>query len=320
MKYIIILAVVVITVYSCEVNFSPFAEYQEIYSLNCILRSDSTFQVATLFHSYPPGEYNPVDDVTDPAIKGADIRVWYNDSVYVFRDTSITRTDSSRYNTPFSFYYNNSFKVSTNKSIEIEVLLQNGRRLKAQSRTPEQILFRDESSVVVSPANSNIVQFFWQSLGEGTFYSPSFAIKYIQLVNGEPVEKTKVIPVRYIQTGDNYEPVFPDPDDVSGIVYEINAITRALNEISEVDENKQKYSIFEFPVFNLIAFDKSASSYVSSTGQSIDDFTVSVNVADYTNINGGLGIFGSYTKKNYDRIRFLQEFIESFGYNFIREN
>ena len=132
--------------------------------------------------------------------------------------------------------------------------------------------------------------------------------------------KIKEIPVKYIQRGDEFEAVFPDPDNASTIVYSMDAVTRALNEISDGDANKQNYSVYEFPVFDLIALDLPSSRYVSSTGQSFDDLTVSVNVSDYTNIEGGLGIFGSYTKKNYDRVRFFRDYIESFGYNFIQEN
>jgi len=319
-RILILLAASVLFFYSCDEDFNPYAEYKESYALTCILKSDSAFQVVTLSHSYPPGEFNSGNSAVDPSIIGADIRIWYGDSVYVFKDSSITRTDTSRYSTPFRFYYNNRFTVRTNKSIEIEVLLQNGRRLKANSTTPGEIFFQDESTVLVPPVNKNIVQFYWNPLSEGILYSSKFEFRYRQLINGQHVEKVKEIPVRYVRRGDEFEAVFPGPDNASAIVYSMDAVTRALNEISDGDANKQNYSVYEFPVFDLIAFDLPSSRYISSTGQSFDDLTVSVNVADYTNIDGGLGIFGSYTRKDYDRVRFFKEYIESFGYNFIQEN
>ena len=319
-RILILLAASILFFYSCDEDFNPYAEYKESYALTCILKSDSAFQVVTLSHSYPPGEFDPGNGAVDPAIMGADIRIWYDDSVYVFKDSSITRTDTSRYSTPFRFYFNNRFKVKTNKNIEIEVLLQNGRRLKAHSTTPGEIFFQDESTVLIPPVNKNIVQFYWNPLSEGTFFSSKFKLRYHQSINGVPVEKIKEIPIRYIQRGYEFEAIFPEPDNASTIVYKMDAVTRALNEISDGDPNKHNYSVFEFPVFDLIAFDLPSSRYISSTGQSFDDLTVSVNVADYTNIEGGFGVFGSYNKKNYDRIRFLKDYIESFGYNFIQEN
>jgi virulence-associated protein VapD len=62
------------------------------------------------------------------------------------------------------------------------------------------------------------------------------------------------------------------------------------------------------------------SRYVSSTNQAFDDLTVTVNEADFTNVEGGLGIFGAYVNKIYDNIQFQENYIESFGYNFISTN
>ena len=80
---------------SCDADFSPYTEFQEMYSITCLLRSDTTFQTAVLFHNYLPAQPDPNSYTNDPSIIGADIRVWYDDSVYVFRDSSETRTDSS---------------------------------------------------------------------------------------------------------------------------------------------------------------------------------------------------------------------------------
>ncbi len=313
----IILSTIILLFIGCDEDFNPYADYRESYALNCILKSDSSFQVALLTRSYTPGGFNSSSPV-DPAIVGADIRVWYEDSVYLFKDSSTVRADTTRYNTRFNFYFSNRFKVKPNKNIEIEVLLQNGKRLRAKSKTPGEILFYDESTVLIPPVNRNVVQFLWAPQSEGTIFSSRFQIKYKQLINGTQVDKKKEIPVRYILKNNEYEAVYPVPDDASTIIYNMDAVTRALEEISDGDPNKSNFSIYEFPLFDLIAFDLPASRYVSSTNQTFDDFTVSVNVSDYTNIDGGSGIFGSYSKKNYNRIRFYRDYIESFGYNFIQ--
>jgi hypothetical protein len=100
----------------------------------------------------------------------------------------------------------------------------------------------------------------------------------------------------------------------------LDAISRALEEISAGDPNKDNYNILQSPAFELIALDLNLSRYVSSTNQTFDDLTVTVNESDFTNIEGGLGVFGSYTKKKYNRIKFQPGYIESFGYNFLFDN
>ena len=37
---------------SCEENFEPFGDIKEKYALNCIIRGDTTFQIASLTRTY----------------------------------------------------------------------------------------------------------------------------------------------------------------------------------------------------------------------------------------------------------------------------
>ena len=145
-------------------------------------------------------------------------------------------------------------------------------------------------------------------------------IRYKQNVNGEIIEKTKVVPIKYEDVSGELTPIFPSPTSSPIAIYQLDAVTKALQEISDGDPHKQNYSILQKISFSVTAFDLPVSKYISSTGGSFDDLTVSVDVADYTNIEGGFGLFGSYSKKNYTKLRFLQNYIESFGYNFIVEN
>jgi hypothetical protein len=305
---------------SCEEDFNPYGEYYERYAFTCILKSEQYYQVATLLKSYRPDGYDPNTYSEDPSVIGADIRVWYNDSVFVFRDTSVARIDTSRYKTPFSYYYNDKFRVGNRKTIELEVLLPNGKRMRSSSMTPGQIQFDDDSDALIPAGSSSIVQVIWNQLDEGTFFSPRMTIRYKQNINGEIVEKNKDVPYKYVNQGNSLVPVYPPSSASATIVYDLSAITKALEEISAGDPNKQNYSVHQKIIFTVAAFDMPTSRYVSSTGGTIDDLTVNVDVADYTNIEGGFGLFGSYSIKNYTRLRFMEDYIESFGYNFIVEN
>lgn len=322
MKFVkwILFLLINITFLSCEEDFNPYGDYVEKYAFTCILKSDQQYQAATLFRSYKPDGYDPLTYTEDPSIIGADIRVWYNDSVFVFKDTSVTRIDTSRYKTPFRFYYNDKFSVGNRKAIELEVLLPNGKRLRSSSITPGQVNFDDNSDVIVPPGIKTFVQVIWNSLDEGTFFAPMMTVRYKQNINGQVVEKTKDLPVSYLSQGNDFVPVYPLPSASTTVVYELDAINRALEEISDGDPDKQNYSVYQNIIFRVTAFDMPASRYISSTGGSIDDLTVTVDVADYSNIEGGFGLFGSYSVRNYERLRFLENYIESFGYNFIVEN
>jgi len=310
---VLVFILTVLTLISCDEDFNPYGEYQEKFAFTCILKNDDNFQTATLLRSY-------LTTPSDPSVIGADVRVWYNDSVFVFRDTSVVRTDTTRYTTPLNFYYNEHFSVDYNEFIELEVVLPNGKRLRSSSFTPGRINYDNESEVLIPPVSSNIIQFIWNSFEQGIYFLPSLTIRYKQNVNGEIIEKTKVVPIKYEDVGGGMTPIFPSPTSAPIIIYNLNGVTKALEELSEGDPNKQNYSILQKVSFSVTAFDLPTSKYISSTGGSFDDLTVSVDVADYTNIEGGFGLFGSYSRREYTRLRFLQEYIESFGYNFIVEN
>ena len=316
-KLIMLILISIPLFVSCDADFSPYAEFQDKYSLVCLLRSDTTFQTAVLSHNYLPDQPDPNSYKNDPSIIGADIRIWYNDSVYVLSDSSDTRTDSSRYTGAYRFYFNDKFKIGPQEIIEIEVLLPNGRRLFSSSVTPKDIIFNDESDVIIPPVNSDLVNFIWAASEQGAYYSPKFEIKYLQIINGNPEKKTIEVPLKYVAQNGNLDPVYPEATNRTNVVFTLESITQTLDKISEGDPNKQNYSIYQTPLFNLLAFDASLSKYASSTSQALNDLTVTLNTADYTNIQGGFGIFGSYIKKNYSSIKFQQNFIESFGYNFI---
>ena len=315
-----ILLISVLFFLSCEENFSPYGQFQQKYILTCVLRGDTTLQTATLSHSYMPDGADPLNYNEDPYIVGADIRVWYEDSVYIFKDTSTAKVDTSRYSSPFRYYYNKRFKLLNTRSIEIEVLLQNGRRLRAASVTPADIVFESNSSVIIPPVNSDLVQFFWEGQETGTYFSPKFEIKYLQNVNGNVETKSIEVPLKYEDKDGILSPVYPQSSSRTSVIYDMDVVIKTLEKISEGDPEKGNYTIFQTPILDLLAFDNPLSIYLSSTSQSINDLTVNANTSDFTNIDGGLGIFGSQTNKNYSTIKFQQNFIESFGYNFIFDN
>lgn len=306
---------------SCEESFDPYGDYVEKFAFTCILKSDENSQTATLSRSYRPDGFDPYTNTTDPAVTGADIRIWYNDSVFVFRDTSTVRTDTSRYKTPLKFYYNDEFFIGNNKPIELEVLLPNGRRLFSSSVTPGPVSLDNYSDAVIPPpaGNSN-VQLIWKTIDEETYFLPNLKIRYEQKINSEVVYKEKDVPIKYIAQGSDLIPIYPSPTASIVVNYELDAIVKTLDEISAGDPAKNNYAIFQKLIFTLTAYDRPASKYISSTSGSVNDLTVSVDVADYSNIEGGFGLFASYSRKSYLRLRFLEDFIRSLGYNFIVED
>ena len=314
-KYLITVCILaLLTISSCDESFNPKGEYAEKYILNCVLRGDTSYQVAILTHSYDVNGYDPYANKTDPAITGADIRLWYNDSVFVFRDSVVDRIGGKRYDDSLKIYYLKNLDIQFNKPIEIEALLPNGRRLRSSSTTSKEIIFDDKnSSKVIPPVNTSLVQVVWNNNSELAYYLSRFKVTWYKKVNGQSEMHVMEIPVRYNIEGGRYIPVYPNPSFQTTVFYDPDAIRRALESISEGDPDKSNYSVLINNPIEIFGLDQNLVRYYSANTQD-NNFTVRLDETDYSNIDGGFGVFGSYIVKNYN-IRFIAGFITELGYN-----
>ncbi len=321
MNKIVIISMFLIGIFlfSCKEDFSPYGEFRENYILTCVLRSDTAYQTATLSKSYFTGTNNPYDNEMDPSIRFADVRVWYEDSVYILHDSTAARKDTSRYKTPESFYVTKRFKVTQNKPIEIEVLLQNGRRLKAKSVTPREISFTNQSEVLVPPVNTNKINIVWGNGNSQGFYVPKLQIRYSVRAGTSTTFHRMEVPLKYeVQNGEEIA-VYPLPSNKVNIIYDKDVVSRALTKLKESASDNMLISVYSKLSMQVAVLDENLSRYASSVSRTFDDLTVRVNELDYTNVEGGYGIFGSYVIKDYERLRFQQNYIESFGLRFVNE-
>ncbi|HRN25526.1 MAG TPA: DUF4249 family protein [Ignavibacteriaceae bacterium] len=298
---------------SCDESFNPFTEFKPNYGVACILRSDTTLQLLSVTNNYPNGS----DVGTIPKFlfePGADVRVWYQDSVYRFRDTSIIFAEGTD---TIKYYYSNNFKIDYSKDIELEVLLTTGKRLKAFNKTPEEILFKNTSEVLLPPVSKNIVQFFWSVPSLQYYFLPRLRVKCERLNNGFKEIFYKELPLRYETIDGIEQPVFPKPGKSQSIAYQMNAINKFLSDYSASLANPSSVSIHQILDFEVITFDAEVSRYISVSNSSTNSLSIRFDEGDYSNINGALGIFGSQVNKKYTRLKVLENHIRSFNFNYI---
>ena len=313
LKLLLLLPLPLLIIAACEENFSPKGDYRDKYVLNCILRSDTSFQVATVSGSYDVEGYNPLDNSTDPFIKGADIRIWYGDNVYVMKDSIIERGADTRYDTPLTFYYVKNLKIVQDSELEIEALLPNGRRLKSHTKVPYAPQLDQSASDFIIPApGKDVVSIKWTSKEQNLIFAPNIFIVYFKSGANGKQRFIKKVPLNYFDREGNILPNYPQPSNNRALEVELSALRRAMEELSEGDLDKRSYSIVTL-VIDVLTYDNNLSRYFASSAQILDQFSIRLDELDYTNIEGGFGIFGAFIKKRFI-IRFDEEYIGSFGY------
>jgi Domain of unknown function (DUF4249) len=316
---IFFITVIMLINYSCEENFSPKGNFQQKYILNCIIRGDTSLQTATISKSYNVNGYDPYANTNDPFLANAYIRIWVGDNVYFMKDSSITRTDSSRYNTPLHFFYCDNFQAGINKDLEIQAILPDGKTLEAQTTIPDPVQWNftnvdtsDTNAFRIPSLGNDYFSFNWYQGSSNGWYLPRFVVIYAKVVNGVEERHEITVPERYENIGGNIEPVYPSPNRNVSSSFQNNALDSIFNQISAGDPDKSHYKIYG-GIFELLVFDDNLSKYYSSTNGFLDDYTVRLDENDFTNINGGLGIFGSYLFEKRGAL-IATEYITSFGY------
>jgi hypothetical protein len=322
MKTIIIFLLISSIVFvSCDDQVNPKTDFKEVYALNCIIKGDSSYQIATVSHSYDVSGFDPSANTNDPFISGAKIKLFYEGSVFVFRDTLSVRQDVSKYSTPIHYYYLKNFQPSDAQPIRIEATLPNGTILKSSTETfsINSFYFTDPNITYPSGINGQAISVGWNSFyylnsNVELYYAPELVILYSKLVNGVKTEFQKKVPYHYTNGGLEGPAVYP-PIEVNqlSIIFPGFIIDQAMKEISQDDPNKNNYTV-EKAVFRLFVLDKNLAAYYSSQRTFLDEFSVRFTQPDFTNITGGLGVFGTYTVKKLD-VQLDNSYISSFGYN-----
>lgn len=304
MKLTIYIAIVIILItgLSCDENINPVGELRETYLLNCILNGNDSSQIAVLTKNF-----SEKGSMEISSISGADIRVWFGDSVYVFKEEDINGEEFK--SLPIkSFYRSEPFDLNAfNKEVEIEALLPNGKRLTGISKTPDFVFFDDENSVTSIPNENEFFRMQWKG-DEVRQYFPRLTIFYS--TPEQDAGKLLNIEVPYKMNGET--PIYKQPDNSNALIIEKRALDYAMDQLSINISNKSLITIFDAKL-EILAFDENMSNYYISTHKAPDAISVQVDQVDFSNINGGLGVFASMVKVE-ESIKILRNYIESFGY------
>lgn len=323
MKKTLIISAIIFTVFiaACNENLEPFGEANEKYVLNCVIRSDTSYQTLTLTKSYPATSYNPYDNTVDPSIRGAVIRLWEgNDKVTFFTDTTITRDSTSLYKTPFTLYQARGIQPEPNTVLEIEAVLPTGKKLKSTGTTPIKPEFKklgqggDGDTLIPTPGKTTILsRWGLNAAPRGTVFLPRIYIVYKVPENGVLVRKMKLVPKSYFTyAGQEYAEQFGLSNAPLAVI-DMKTINRCMTEIAGNDPDKSKYIIYSL-VIDVLSLDNNLSAYYNATNKNKDPFAVKLYETDYTNISGGFGVFGiSYYSGSVIDISY--NYVRSFGYN-----
>ena len=301
--FLVLLIIPFIFFESCKSDFNINAPYEDVFVLNCILRSDNTIQYAILLKNTFTGNGTaPTSNDNALNIKGANIKIFYNDLVFVMRDTTIQVTDSVNI-TKVNCYYVKNLIISPGKIISIEASVPGGKTLKStiQVQNISYANFSTNFPQIFQSGYQTIPSYSWSWIGDtqgGTVIlnQPQLEIYYKKYEGGTFVDKKILVPLVYYYTKDKYGNLIPVNVNLSFEDYcmtTFETINKMMQEISGDDPNKRNYIINKV-LFSVVSFDPDLSKFYSAYNTYSENFTVKLRQTDYSNIDGGKGIFGAY--------------------------
>jgi len=314
--FVLLLSIVSIFTYSCsDTSFNPYGEHEEKYILNCILHPDSSYQIVTLNKSYMVNNYDPLSSTEDTFIKGATVRLWNgNDEVVILRDTILSRLEGDVYNKPFRVYYTRNFKPKIATKIQIEALLPNGKRLTSNT-------FMNKQPMNIEPLDS--MRFYpkdgigyagakWSTDQSNAVFAPKATVLYTrQGMFGDKVQRVSI--PAYISTVNGQKvKYYPQPTSSNYWQVDSSIINQTIRSISEGDPEKIKYALYSM-IIEVSILDNNLSLYYNSTSRGKDLYSVVLDEADYSCIDGGYGVFGTYAKYSVV-LPFNPMFLQKLGY------
>lgn len=293
--------------FSCEENFDPKTNLENKYVLNCLVRADSTTQFATLSKTYDVEGFNPLSNNIDPSIRGAQVYLITNGKTYPMRDTAIARVDTSRYKTLLNVYYSKGIKISNNQDIQILAIPKEGVTLSAKSRIPNGLIF--SSSVNYMREVQTDISLSWITSDNDVIYAPRFKIMYMRRSENPARLHSIEIPL-YVDSRGVYH--YPEISRSTALFYSGKMVDMMMTKLSE-GQNKDDFRLIRLEL-EVQIYDQFIGNYLSSTTGFFDQLSIRLDEPNYTNINGGYGIFGSVVK-DYNTIGFAESYLLAFGYS-----
>ncbi len=319
-------------VISCEENFDPYTDLYEGYVLNCVIRHDTTFQVATISRTYKANGLKPMNSHENYSVRGAKITLTCSNAlgteVYNFRDTVVSTSDNQQ----IHYYYLNNFQPSISSvqvnpgvyvaydySMKIEAELPDGTKLISSANS---VLVNDriesdykrKNPMPILPGKLTFVTGSeLMSIIKGkTDILPEMIVYYSKKENGTWIDYQKSVPMYYSNGQGKEIYVYPNLESPKDYIhYDSLVVLKTLSDLSKNDADKENY-IIKKVVFYLHLFEPNSSHYLTIQQTMQNEFSLRTTQLSFSNINGGGGIFGAmFTLK--DELK-LDDMIKSIGY------
>lgn len=303
--------ILICIIVACDNAFSPNAPFEPKMVVYSILSTKSDSQFVRVYSTYNPKGNDPTSNPDENPIQDATVTLTDGSVEIPFRLLEIERPDKSRYSSPIQAYFAYPLKVEPGKTYQLSVFSPTYGTVTSNATIPE------KGSISVSIVNPALLEFPWgqpqqdinlsltlSSLARAflicfyveyeSLYSNGIArtevplnMKVISCLYGEYLRTFPILTKRTTPT--SVGPRTAQPQE--HLSFENMSYRKTLEQIYDGGINVK----FKRVVFYLIQFDDPFYKYYSVANSYKDKYSTRLDEPLYTNIQNGIGVFGSIT-------------------------
>ena len=305
-RYLFVVAASILQLSGCNETFEPKGPYAEKVVIYSILTTMSDTQYVRIYRTYDPSGFNPLEVSSDNAIDGAQVSVTGESETYQFHDTTIVRSDKSRYQTDIKAYVAYGFSVVRGKTYSLRARIGDGSEYTTSINIPADanILTNGFNSLAFPHllSDDDLVSFRIQLSSFTQGFIGQVFLEYDLFVDSTWTRTREEIPLGLRNFVDcrHFDSVYPQLQRRSGVqqeqlLYQVLNYKTILRKIWNVYGSNVR---MKQVVFELMQFEPNLYNYYNIAHGFNDEFSIRTDVPDFTNILGAHGVFGAWTRQS----------------------
>ena len=284
---------------SCNHPFSPKGPFEQQLVVYSVLSSARDLQFVRVYTNYDVSGFDPFENASDRAVAGAQVTVTGARGTYVFRDTLLPRSDTSRYKTPITAYVAN-WQPEPGQTYTLVVNAANVGSTSATVTLPgrsQTFSWYPGTQILDYPDSNKTITYFYAYTRVPQLtkvYTFQLVIDYVVLTDAGWQNRSIEVPV-WASDASFQGTTYPSLQTAYGYAsgsYTKYAYVSTLIRVSTQYSNRLT---FKRIVFRLLQLDGNWYNYYNTVRRFQDPYSIRLDEPDFTNLSRGYGLFGAYT-------------------------
>jgi len=282
---------------SCEIPSDLGGTYEPRMAAFGILSTFSDTQYVRLIQTIPESE-----PFGDTSVKDATVQITGGAQTFSFRDTVLTRQNGATVDS-FHVYVCYPFKPVSNVVYSLQASSPTYGAIQSQAIAPAHTTLNIDIAQNVILRNPYASHTFQPEidfrLSPGTAaYQVHLEIEYKDITPTDTTIRRYEVPERMVtvscfqQIFERYYPRVIRNNSAGDVAYRVNAFNyrKSIETVQGLSYNWELLRV----IFTVVQFNDEWYKYYRSVRSYEDRFSVRLDQPDYSNVNGGLGLFGAF--------------------------